>query len=75
MTQEKWRCYVAKPYVEVSGKNRGLQNKRCSVRGIGEEQLEFREMTMGTLMWMGIPGGGPIGGGDTKSGELCGPEV
>ena len=43
MTQEKYRCYVAKPYVEVSGKNRGLQNKRCSVRGIGEEQMEFRQ--------------------------------
>ena len=26
-----------------------------------------REMTMGTLMWMGIPGGGQIGGGDTES--------
>ena len=34
-----------------------------------------REMAMGTLMWMGVPGGGPIGGGDTKSGELCGPGV
>ena len=34
-----------------------------------------REMTTGTLMWMGVPGGGPIGGGDTKSGELCGPGV
>ncbi len=43
MTQDKQRCYVAKPYVEVSGKNRGWQNKRCSVRGIGEEQLEFRQ--------------------------------
>ena len=34
-----------------------------------------REMTMGTLMWMGVPAGGPIGEGDTKSGELCGPGV
>ena len=43
MTQEKWRHYVAKPYVEVSGKNRGWQNKRSSVWGISEEQLEFRQ--------------------------------
>ena len=28
-----------------------------------------REMTIGTLMWMEVPGGGPIGGGDTKSGS------
>ena len=28
---------------------------------------------MGTLMWMGVPGGGQIGAGDTKSRELCGP--
>ena len=41
--QGKIEVYVAKPYVEVSGKNRGWQNKRCSVRGIGEEQLEFRQ--------------------------------
>ena len=34
-----------------------------------------REMTMGTLMWMGVPRGGQIGGGDTKSRELCGPGV
>ena len=33
------------------------------------------EMTMGTLMWMGVPGGSQIGGGDTKSRELCGPGV
>ena len=38
---EELRCYM--PYVEVSGKNRGWQNKRGSVRGIGEEQLEFRQ--------------------------------
>ena len=43
MTQDKQRFYVAKPYVEVSGKNRGWQDKRCSVRGIGKEQLEFRQ--------------------------------
>ena len=34
---------------------------------------------MGTLMWIEVPGGGSdwwkIGGGDTKSRELCGPGV
>ena len=34
-----------------------------------------RKMTMGTLMWIGVPEGGQIGGGDTKSRELCGPGV
>ena len=35
-----------------------------------------REMTMGTLMWMGVPGEvSQIGGGDTKSRELCEPGV
>ena len=33
-----------------------------------------REMTMGTLMWIDVPGG-QIGGGDTKIRELCGPGV
>ena len=28
-----------------------------------------REMTMGTLMWMGVPGGGPIGGGTRRAGS------
>ena len=31
-----------------------------------------REMTMGTLMWIDVPGD-QIGGGDTKIRELCGP--
>ena len=34
-----------------------------------------REMTLGTLMWIEVPGGGQIGGGDTKIRELCGPGV
>ena len=36
-----------------------------------------REMTMGTLMWIEVPGGGggQIGGGDTEIRELCGPGV
>ena len=34
-----------------------------------------RELTKGTLMWMGVQGGGQIGGGDTKSMELYGPGV
>ena len=33
-----------------------------------------REMTMGTLMWLNVPGG-QIGGGDTKIRELFGPGV
>ena len=38
MAQEKYRHDVAKAYVEVSGNNRGWQNKSSSV----EEQLEIR---------------------------------
>ena len=34
---------MGKAYVEVSGKNRGWQNKSSSVRGIVEEQLEIRK--------------------------------
>ena len=37
--------------------------------------LQSREMTMGTLMWMGVTGVGQIGAGNTKSRELCGPGV
>ena len=34
-----------------------------------------REMTMGPLMWIEVPGGVQIGGGDTKIRELYGPAV
>ena len=34
---------IAKACVEVSGKNRGWQNKSSSVRRIVEEQLEIRK--------------------------------
>ena len=34
-----------------------------------------RDMTMGTLMWIEVRGGGQIGGGDRKFSELCGPGV
>ena len=43
MTHEKWKHYVAKACIEVSGKDRGWQNKSSSVRRIVEEQLEIRK--------------------------------
>ena len=50
----------------VYGCNRPLEKAYATIS---------REMTMGTLMWMGVPGGGQIGAGETKSRELCGPGV
>ena len=43
MAHEKYKHYVAKACVEVSGNNRGWQNKSSSVRRIVEEQLEIRK--------------------------------